>query len=70
MVTPHENLGRCGSWRAGAAAAFTSAFVPPRGVGGQRGRATRDAGAYKHNSFDLILQRNDEIKHAEVKGAT
>ena len=29
-----------------------------------------DASAYKHNSFDLILHRNDEIKHVEVKGTT
>ncbi len=29
-----------------------------------------DASAYKHNSFDLILHRNDEVKHIEVKGTT
>lgn len=31
---------------------------------------TADANAYKHNSFDLILHRNGEVKHIEVKGTT
>lgn len=29
-----------------------------------------DPEAYKHNSFDLILHRNSEVKHVEVKGTT
>lgn len=31
---------------------------------------TADPEAYKHNSFDLILHRNSEVKHVEVKGTT
>jgi len=29
-----------------------------------------DSEAYRHNSFDLILHRNNEVKHVEVKGTT
>jgi hypothetical protein len=29
-----------------------------------------DSEAYKHNSFDLILHHNNEVKHVEVKGTT
>jgi hypothetical protein len=29
-----------------------------------------DAEAYKHESFDLVLHRDGEVKHVEVKGTT
>jgi Domain of unknown function (DUF3883) len=29
-----------------------------------------DADAYKHESFDLVLRRDGQVKHVEVKGTT